>query len=104
MSKIIQCGPEDAKALDECIERWKRIVEIGGSERVWYSQGVPGCALCLLCDSRPGGWCESCIISEDTGAPGCRNLPYVKAGLGNPEAQQAMLDYLIDLKGRLEVI
>ena len=95
---------EDLAALDASIERWNRIVRIGGDHLRWVDCGVPKCALCNLHDSRyeSGTICRGCVIKEDTRRMYCRGIPYELASNGDTSAQRRVRDYLVDLKVRLE--
>jgi hypothetical protein len=48
---------------------------------------------CALCHQHPE--CIGCPVAEYTGAPGCRNTPYLDFALtGDPDAAKQMLDLL----------
>jgi hypothetical protein len=94
------------KALDGSIEKWEGIVM--GTE---LDRGRRNCPLCQ--EFGAGGGCGACPIAADTEDSGCRNTPYTAWSSGGqlprkadtPEkikAAIAMLDYLKDLKKRLE--
>jgi hypothetical protein len=106
MTDQIICEQVDSDALDASIERWEKIVEVGGLEYEWEDAGIPECALCELDDSRTeddrSRNCQQCVVGIDT-VTHCRGTPYVDAALGCANSQKAMLKYLIALRSRLVI-
>lgn len=56
------------RALEQSIEKWKKVVFEGKEEKGRYD-----CECCMVFDD-----CFNCPIHEYTGRPGCYNTPYIK--------------------------
>lgn len=115
--KMMKKEIEGMKELDGSIAKWEDIVTGKGADK--------GCDNCPLCQKfkLPRSRCGNCLIAEDSGDSCCRNTPYegwaslAEVTFGPNEvtsfprkadttekvkAALAMLDYLKDLKKRLE--
>ncbi len=91
--------------LDESIEQWECIVQEPDDafyEEEYFHE-------CPLCEAFPT--CNGCPIQEATGLDGCSDTPYYQTRVSEAddicdkaataENDEAMLDYLIDLRERL---